>query len=319
VALQPEAAQVDNFAALDRSGDINPTWDDLASTPSMVINWGLAGAPYVACDIGGFTGQTTAPLLTRWMQLGSFMPTMRVHSTKSATPHFPWLWGEPYASLMRAALELRYALLPMHYSLAHAMASPTAPALWMRPLAAAYPDDADAAAVATQWFDGPLLVAPVLTQDSQRSVYLPAGTWYHFNSTAIELGPTTLTGDAPLGEVPVFAPAGAVVPLAPAVQYSDALPGGALEVQVYGGADGRFALVEDDGETTAYATAAGATRTTTFTWKEAARTLSWSVDGEASSAQMFTQVRLTLLSDSGKRVESEAKALGSGGSIVAPQ
>lgn len=93
----------------------------------MVLNWGLAGAPYVSCDIGGFTGDTTALLLTRWMQVqpsaappgasdstlthacqvGVFMPIMRVHSTKSATPHFPWLWGEPYASIMRTALELR--------------------------------------------------------------------------------------------------------------------------------------------------------------------------------------------------------------------
>ena len=61
----------------------------------MMLNWGLAGAPYVACDIGGFTGETNALLLTRWMQLGTFMPTMRVHSTKTATPHFPWCGTAP--------------------------------------------------------------------------------------------------------------------------------------------------------------------------------------------------------------------------------
>ena len=37
------------------TGDINPTWQDLAGTPSMLLNWGLAGAPFVACDIGGFS------------------------------------------------------------------------------------------------------------------------------------------------------------------------------------------------------------------------------------------------------------------------
>ena len=99
-------------------------------------------------------------------------------------------------------------------------------------VAAAFPDDPVAALSASQWLDGPLLVAPVLGEDSQRSVYLPAGTWYAFNTTDVSTGPTTLTGAAPLSEVPVFAPPGAVVPLAPVVQYTDALPGGALEVQV---------------------------------------------------------------------------------------
>ena len=89
----------------------NPTADTAVATAGLVLNWGLGGAPYVACDIGGFTGESNAQLLTRWLQLGSFMPTMRVHSTQSATPHFPWLWGEPFGSQMRIALELRYQLL----------------------------------------------------------------------------------------------------------------------------------------------------------------------------------------------------------------
>lgn len=48
------------------TGDINPNWGDMQTTPGMVLNWGLAGGPYVACDIGGFTGETQADLLARW-------------------------------------------------------------------------------------------------------------------------------------------------------------------------------------------------------------------------------------------------------------
>ena len=110
------------------------------------------------------------------MQLGSFMPTMRVHSTKSATPHFPWLWGAPYAGLMRRALELRYQLLPYHYSLAHQMHATGR--LWIRPLVAEYPDDDTATNCASQWLDGALLVAPILSEDSSRNIYLPKGTWW---------------------------------------------------------------------------------------------------------------------------------------------
>jgi len=57
---------------------------------------------------------------------------MRVHSTQSATPHFPFLWPDPYRTAMKLALNLRYQLIPYHYSLAHSMYSTGA--LWMRPL-----------------------------------------------------------------------------------------------------------------------------------------------------------------------------------------
>merc|ERR1711879_849379 len=68
---------------------------------------------------------------------------------------------------------------------------------------------------------------------------------------------------------------GTIVTLAPVIQYSDALPGGPLEVQVYMGANGEFTLAEDDGETKAYAS--GAIRETKFQWKQTSKTLSWSV------------------------------------------
>jgi hypothetical protein len=81
------------------------------------------GAPFIACDIGGFEGgNTPADLLTRWYQLGTFMPIFRVHSRIQNTPHFPWLYGANASTAMRAALNLRYRLLPMTYSLAHRVA-----------------------------------------------------------------------------------------------------------------------------------------------------------------------------------------------------
>jgi len=295
------------------TGDINPSWDDLRSTPNMILNWGLAGAPYVACDIGGFTGQSNGPLLTRWMQAGAFFPTMRVHSTHSATPHFPFLWPEPYASLMRAALNMRYQLLPYHYSLAHRMHQTGQ--LWVRPLAAAFPDDAALAEMTHQWLDGELLVAAVLSQDSSYSIYLPEGTWFRLGSTTTHEGPTTLNGTAAMSDVPVVARSGTIVPLAPVVQYSDALPGGALEVHVYGGADGSFSLVEDDGESYAY-TSPGHTRTTTFAWDDAAGTLSWTVSGSATSVKNgFTQLSLSLYAKGEPVRTSSVVEIGDGGTV----
>jgi len=309
------------------TGDINPSWGDLLSTPAMILRWGLAGAPYVACDIGGFTSQTNGPLLTRWMQAGAFFPTMRVHSTKDATPHFPFLWPEPYAGLMRDALNQRYRLLPYHYSLAHAMH--TSGRLWMRPLVAAFPDDAHVAELTSEWLDGALLVAPVLTQDaSQTTPYLPSGLWYAFDTNASAVSAPPLTGPrtvqgasdpADLRQVPVFAPAGAIIPLASLVQHTGALPGGPLEVRVHAGADGAFEMIEDDGETTAYVTAA-AKRGTSYRWDDGTRTLSWVVGkGAPSPPGMFTQLRLVLHEKAGGKVTvSDVVDIGLSGQVAAP-
>jgi len=301
------------------TGDIHPTWDDLAITPGTMLKWILGGAPYVACDIGGFTGETTAPLLARWMQLGAFMPTMRVHSTHTATPHFPFLWPEPYQSHMKAALEMRYQLLPYHYSLAHRMFSEGR--MWIRPLAAAFPGDAVAATLASQFLDGDLLVAPVLREDSSFSAYLPAGTWFrvatatHVKQTTV-VGPTWVNGTAAEDEVPIWAPAGAVVPFAPVLQHTDALPGGPLEILVYGGADGAFVLVEDDGETTAYAGGQGARRTS-LAWDDGAAKLTWTCKG-AAAAGAFTKLSVTLALAGGVERKSAVVEIGDGGKVVVP-
>ncbi|CAK9112108.1 unnamed protein product [Durusdinium trenchii] len=76
------------------TGDVGSTWEDLRKTPGMMLNWALAGAPYVACDIGGFFGNPSSELLTRWFQVGTFMPLMRTHSHHDSVPHWPWLYPD---------------------------------------------------------------------------------------------------------------------------------------------------------------------------------------------------------------------------------
>lgn len=221
-AFAPGAAHV---GAITWTGDISPQWQDLQRTPGYVLNWGLAGSPYVTCDIGGFSGQTNGLLLTRWFGVGVFMPIMRVHSTNSATPHFPFpeLWGADASAAMRTLLEWRYALVPYLYSLAHETRSTGVP--MARPLLLEFPGDAAVAGNTAQWTLGEsLLVAPVVTPDNATSAYLPllpggAGVWFEWASAVTHAGGTTLSlTDVPLAAVPVYARSGAVVPLAPLVQ-----------------------------------------------------------------------------------------------------
>jgi len=303
------------------TGDITANWDFLRKTPGMMLNFILGGAPYVACDIGGFNGESTDKLLTRWIQIGVFMPIMRVHSVISAKPHFPFLWGPEAAAAMREALELRYRLMPYHYSLAHKMYKTYNH--YIRPVFFDFPDDEQCGDLATQWMFGDILVAPILAEDDARSIYLPKGTWYmlaagaHASRTLVMEGGRHFSGTAALTEIPAFVRPGAVIPLAPVVQSTEELPGGPLEVEIYAGADGSFELIEDDGDTEAYAS--GNVRTTSLAWSNADRTLSWTVVG-ADGAEIpgaFVQVRAKLFDkEAGFVFDSGVKDLGSSGSIT---
>jgi alpha-glucosidase len=286
------------FGAAAWTGDIGATWEDLAGTPGMMLNWILAGAPYVACDIGGFGPNTTSFLLSRWMQVGIFMPLMRVHSAIDVVPHWPWRLGENVADIIRGSLELRYRLLPYHYSLAHRLHDEGK--LWIRPLVVDFPDDPFVSGITSEWLDGEILAAPVLDQKSERNITLPEGTWYTFQTWTLTSGPATLGGYAPLDEVLAFVRPGTIVTLAPKLQYSEALPGGALEVQVYAGSDGKFTLVEDDGQTMGYQT--GKKRSTAFWWNNDRGTLSWTVSGDlhAPGSSAFTEVVVTIFDGFGE-------------------
>ena len=82
----------------------------------------MAGIPYITCDTGGFGGPNDPPdLLVRWYQLAAHLPVMRVHSTHSDQPHFPFLYGQAAGDAMRKTLHHRYSLIPYHYSNAHRM------------------------------------------------------------------------------------------------------------------------------------------------------------------------------------------------------
>jgi alpha-D-xyloside xylohydrolase len=71
--------------------------------------------------------------------------------------------------------------------------------------------------------------------------------------------------------MPLYVPAGSILPLGPEVEYVDQKPADPLEVRVYPGANGSFTLYEDAGESYDYEH--GAYATIPFHWNDAAKTL----------------------------------------------
>src|SRR5262249_32136432 len=105
------------------------------------------------------------------------------------------------------------------YLLAIAQQASATGAPMMRQLALEFPTDPRAWTTADEYLLGPsLLVAPAAQSGGQQpSVYFPAGNWY---PVFAKPGVTLRTGgdhqiDALLGELPVYARAGSIIPLLP--------------------------------------------------------------------------------------------------------
>jgi hypothetical protein len=82
-------------------------------------------------------------------------------------------------------------------------------------------------------------------------MWLPEGDWFNFfTSEYYSGGWHTIYGD--LSTIPVFAKAGAIVPLGPEVGWGGVTNPETLIVHIFAGADNQLILYEDDGETTEY-------------------------------------------------------------------
>jgi alpha-glucosidase len=190
----------------------------------MCLNLGLSGYPFAGSDIGGFIGYPSGELFTRWLQLGVFTPLMRAHSVINERNKEPWEFGDLNTGFNRAAIELRYRLLPTLYTLMAEAAETGSPVL--RPMLYEYPDDPRFFAEDHQFMFGDnLLVAPVLHQgDTTREVHLPRGVWYDWWTGRAQKGGETVRVDAPLETIPMFVRAGGVLALQQAVQHTGQAP-----------------------------------------------------------------------------------------------
>lgn len=199
------------------TGDIECTWDCLYQTISTVLGLGLSGIPYSGPDIGGFQGNPSAELYLRWFQMATFLPFYRSHCSNNVEYRAPWTYGEPYLSIIRNFLKLRYQLMPYLYTLAWEATQKGYPLV--RPLFWYHADEPHLWDIDDAFYLGDaLLIYPVLEEGARsRKVQLPQGHWYSFWDDKL-LGQTTgvstnIELKAPLEEMPVLVKAGSILPL----------------------------------------------------------------------------------------------------------
>lgn len=310
------------------SGDVDSRWETLAAQVAVGQNHSLSLTPFWGTDIGGFfpTDELTGELYVRWFQFGTFCASMRAHG-RTWHLRLPWGWntgsygpiespGRPPESelfnplvetICRKFLELRYSLLSYNYTLAreaHDSGMPMMRAMWLH-----YPDDATAVTRGDQYLWGrDLLVAPVVQKGAtSRNVYLPAGTWYDWWTGATIRGGRTFEHPTSLGTMPLFARAGAIIPVDPVRQYTGQAVTASATLRVYTGADGEHTLYDDDGKSLAYQTMDPSAVWLRFTWNQQSRTLTVAPDPRMKQwpggTRSFTVMPVGLTNAIHKRVD----------------
>ena len=265
------------YAAAAWSGDVRGDWLTFARQLRAGLNFSITGLPYWTTDTGGFfhprdqyASADYNELLTRWFQMSTFSPILRIHGSGTATEMWNWL---PATQTNLIAFDrLRYQMLPYNYSVAWKITSESYTP--MRALVMDFPKDANALAVSDEYMFGPAFLAcPVTTaQATGRAVYLPSGaSWVDFWTGESLAGGKTVTANAPINIMPLYVRAGSIVPFGPNVQYATEKPADPIELRVYRGADSKFTLYEDEGD--GYNYEKGAYATIPIEWNEGKQTL----------------------------------------------
>ncbi len=237
------------------SGDIDTGFDSMAAQRQRMLSAINVGEMKWGMDGGGFKGHPDDENYARWIEFGAFVPIFRVHGTFDEKRQ-PWLYGPVAEQAATQAIRLRYALIPYIYSYEHAA---TADGVGLvRPLLFDYPDDPQVRDDVDAWMFGDnLLVSPVVGKgQTEKDIYLPAGTWIDYFSGKVYQGGQTIRyaiDSKTWSDIPLFIRDGAIIPTQPVMDYVGEHPVTELSVDVFPANKAtHFDYYDDDGKTYAY-------------------------------------------------------------------
>lgn len=230
------------------SGDTVVCWNSLRLQPRFTATAANVGYTWWSHDIGGHMfGRGDGELYLRWVQFGVFSPVNRLHSTKNGISKEPWLYGGAEKTA-EDFLRLRHRLLPYLYT-ANVRTSRLGEPL-CRPMYYDYDEEQAYLARDQYMFGTELLVAPVITKarrdgTARTKVWLPAGRWTHFFTGKAYEGGRLLLVASDAESIPVFAKAGAIIPML-AERQGNSQDFSELEVRVYRGC-GSYEMYDEKG------------------------------------------------------------------------
>ena len=276
------------------NGDASASWDSFRQQIPSGLNYMATGNPYWTVDIGCFfTGSDNRwfrkgefpegvadsnyrEFYTRMLQWATFLPVMRSHGTD--TPREIWNFGEPgtphYDAILKM-ITLRYRLNPYIYSMAAAQSRGGFSMARMLPFD--FPDDRNVRDIKDEYMFGDILVCPVTAPGvSSRRVYLPKGdentVWIDFWTGQTHAGGTWTDADAPLDRIPLFVRGGSIIATADSpVEYTAALAGKPVTLNIFPGKDSAFILYDDEGD--GYGYESGESAMIPVSWNDSDRLL----------------------------------------------
>ena len=238
------------------TGDTASCYEVLQLQCEFNVRAAHVGLNYVSHDIGGFmtgggeTERIDPQRYLRWLQFGVFNPVLRFHCAPNAGSRRPWDYDDDCEGACRRWLRVRHSLLPYLNTANHLCYETGIPVV--RGMFVEEPEVAEAYRFDQFYFGPDMVVAPVLTESNRRSIYLPEGRWWEFETDRCHHGGMEITREVPPAEVPVYVRAGSVIPRQDPDGDLHAAHVDPLVLDVYGGAGGEAELREDDGRSPAY-------------------------------------------------------------------
>jgi alpha-D-xyloside xylohydrolase len=271
------------FAGIQRngasvwSGDVNPNWETFRRQIPAGLNLSISGIPYWTTDIGGFVDANPddpayRELYVRWFEFGAFCPIFRAHGTRTTNQNEIWSYGPEAQKILTDYDRLRYRLMPYIYSTAWKVTNERS--TFMRPLVMDFRTDKRAQNIGDEFMFGPSILVNPVTEPAatSRHLYLPSAQWYDFWTGSLIEGGRSMDAPASLDRIPLYVRAGSILPLGPEIEYATEKNADPLELRVYRGANGTFALYEDENDNYNYEK--GSHSVVPIVWNDASHQLS---------------------------------------------
>ena len=263
---RPFIISLDGWAGTQRyasiwSGDqTGGDWEYIRFHIPTFIGAGLSGLSNITSDLDGIFGGKNPIMNMREFEWKTFTAMGLNMDGWGSNPKYPFILGEPSASVNRTYLKLKSELMPYIYTAAQE-------AVTGKPLMRAmFLDDPNpytlGKATEYQFMCGPyFLVAPIYKEtrmdkqgnDIRNGIYLPEGEWVdYFNGKVYQGGRIINEFDAPYWKLPVFVKRGAIIPMVNPNNNVSQIDNTnrIFELYPYGKSD--YSLYDDDGKTELY-------------------------------------------------------------------
>lgn len=238
------------------TGDNSSWWEHILLNIKMMPSLNMCGFLYIGADTGGFSSNTNSQLVIRWTQLSLFTPLFRNHSAMGTRLQEPFSFEEETNSILKKAIEFRYALIPYIYS--EYMKAVKNRDMYFLPLSFVYEDEMSKRIENQLLLGDSLMLAPIYEENAiGRYVYAPDDVllwkvkeYEKRKYSIIKQGHHYI--DVDLDEVPIFIKKNKMLVLGRHAQNVEKLDNKELNIIAFVKDKAEYIYYDDDGKTYNY-------------------------------------------------------------------